>query len=842
MKRLLLVAIASLLAGIRPLPAEPSYRDDPGPGVARISLIRGDVSVRRGDSGDWVAAAVNAPLVAADAVLTGSGSRAEIQLDRATFLRLAPNTEIRLDELELDRYRVELVQGTVTLSLLRDTRAQVDISTPNVSIRPAGRGLYRISLRPDEVTEITARQGDLEVYGPRGTEWVREGRTMVVRGPASDPEFQLTRAVPRDDWDRWNEERNRQLRRVVSYRYVGPAIYGVEELDLYGRWVYVPPYGWVWAPHVAIAWAPYRYGRWCWIDWFGWTWVSYEPWGWAPYHWGRWFYHPPYGWLWWPGVVHVHYYEPWRPALVAFVGWDSLTGVHFGFGFGFARIGWIPLAPWEPYRPWYRWHRGPDGRRVVYVDNSVNIVNNINIVNVYRNARYRDAITIVDTSDFLRGRVRQLSLDHPESLAQARLVQGILPVVPTRETLRFADRELQPDRLPPSRLEQRPPSPRVQRISFAEQVREIQQVARAAWPAGNPRAAEPPSQVGSRWAVAGGREDPAPSGGRVERGIPPEQPSFPLPRTGDPRLSLRTRDGAVVPRGWRTVDTPEMGSQTGSAAPRETSPARRVVETTGWRRFGEPQATPQSEPSGVASRESQTPANPRAGSRPSRFSTANPTTGDSRDLQGGWRRFGEPLATPNRQGDTAGSANLDEQSRPVIRPSGGSPWRRFDSSERDRVNLEATPPALGPGDLSRPEPRRPATQSRPSGRDERPSRITPGPDPARNPIRLSPPIVAPRRAEPPEERFGRRSDPAWAGEPAWRPRSAPQAAESPRFERRWPTGPMYEPAGPSTAPTHAPSGRTAPSVSPDSSWGAPNRGASPGYSRGHGARSRGGQR
>ena len=33
-----------------------------GQGVARISLIRGDVSTQRGDSGDTAAAALNAPI------------------------------------------------------------------------------------------------------------------------------------------------------------------------------------------------------------------------------------------------------------------------------------------------------------------------------------------------------------------------------------------------------------------------------------------------------------------------------------------------------------------------------------------------------------------------------------------------------------------------------------------------------------------------------------------------------------------------------------------------------------------------------------------------------------
>src|SRR5215469_14671837 len=38
--------------------AEPEPQDQPGAPVARLSLMNGDVSVRRGDSGEWVAAAM----------------------------------------------------------------------------------------------------------------------------------------------------------------------------------------------------------------------------------------------------------------------------------------------------------------------------------------------------------------------------------------------------------------------------------------------------------------------------------------------------------------------------------------------------------------------------------------------------------------------------------------------------------------------------------------------------------------------------------------------------------------------------------------------------------------
>src|SRR5712675_2817119 len=47
-------------------------------GVARISMIHGDVSTQRGDSGDWSAATVNAPVVSGDKVSTADNARAEL--------------------------------------------------------------------------------------------------------------------------------------------------------------------------------------------------------------------------------------------------------------------------------------------------------------------------------------------------------------------------------------------------------------------------------------------------------------------------------------------------------------------------------------------------------------------------------------------------------------------------------------------------------------------------------------------------------------------------------------------------------------------------------------------
>lgn len=503
MKPLLL---ASMMAGlILPVAAQaPQDEDGPGRGVARLSLLNGDVSIRRGDSGDVVAAAPNAPLVVQDRVLTGPSSRAEIQFDWANMIRVGSNAEVRLSELEYRRYQIQIALGTTTFRVLRDSDSQVELSTPGVALRPLRRGVYRVTVHEDGSAEISVRSGEAEIYTPRGTERLTSGRTMLTRGTANDPEFQVVGSLAYDEWDRWNEDRDRALDRSRSYNYVSQDIYGAEELDSAGTWVDVPSYGRVWRPTVVADWAPYRYGRWVWIDFYGWTWVSYDSWGWAPYHYGRWFMEPGYGWCWWPGPARSHYY--WRPALVAFFGWGG-GGARVGVGFG--NVGWVPLAPYEPYHPWYG-SGGGFGNRTTIINNTT-IVNNVNVVNVYRNARGTNGITGVSGDGFGRGgaHMRVSGSD----VNNATLVRGQLPVTPGQESLRMADRPVRMANLPQTSEDRRffstrQPAP-VQRVPFEQQRQRIEQSTRGTFGDGsrvapdfgrgtNPSVGAPPADGGNR--------------------------------------------------------------------------------------------------------------------------------------------------------------------------------------------------------------------------------------------------------------------------------------------------------------------------------------------------------
>jgi hypothetical protein len=402
--------------------------DAPGRAVARISVLSGDASVRHNDAGDWIAAVLNAPLMAGDTLSVTPGATVELQLDSANFARIAGDSEVRIASLDNGHYQFQLSKGMVTYRSLRQSNAGGEVDTPLVAVRPVAQSSVRVEVAPDSSTRITVRHGDAQVYTPKGTEDVHEGNTMVVRGTMDDPEFQVSNAAAPDAWDTWNDQRDTYLLRAQSTGYVSQDVTGAEDLDNYGRWSNDPAYGQVWTPTVPAGWAPYRNGQWVWNDYYGWTWVDYDPWGWAPFHYGSWYLRAGFGWSWFPGPRFGHYW--YHPALVSFFGFG---GAGFGVGFGFGNVGWIALAPFEAFRPWYG-----GGRALAF--NSFGIARGANIAGLYRNARFAGGVTAVTAADFQRGNFRSPVAVGSAQLAQASLVRGGVPMTPTAANRAFTNR------------------------------------------------------------------------------------------------------------------------------------------------------------------------------------------------------------------------------------------------------------------------------------------------------------------------------------------------------------------------------------------------------------------
>ncbi|HEX6285166.1 MAG TPA: DUF6600 domain-containing protein, partial [Pyrinomonadaceae bacterium] len=326
--------------------------------VVRISMITGDVSLKRNGNTDWERARLNYPLVEGDTVATDKEGRMEIQVDARNFVRLAPGTALRIVTLRDEGIALSVLEGTAFVRLVNFDRSRgyFEVDAPRTTMAAEKPGLYRIDAPREGRVRLTVRDGgSARIYSDTSGFSLRDGRSaeLVVEGEnAGDWEFL---AMQTDALDEWVSDRERYLAQRLRYdvEYYDEHVWGAEDLAAYGEWTYTSDFGWIWRPHAAATqayadWAPYRHGHWVWVSPYGWTWVGYEPWGWAPYHYGRWVFHN-HGWAWVPRSKFQRTRSWWRPALVAFVS------LNFSIG---NNICWYPLDYYQrdPHSRRYRRH------------------------------------------------------------------------------------------------------------------------------------------------------------------------------------------------------------------------------------------------------------------------------------------------------------------------------------------------------------------------------------------------------------------------------------------------------------------------------------------------------
>jgi hypothetical protein len=417
--------------------AVPAAADEPAadPGVARMSVIAGEVDVKRADSGDTFTAALNAPVSPGDYLSTPDDSRAEIEFDYGAALRVAPDTQLRFTRLDPQNHQLQLAEGTVDLRVFRGLASHPEVDTPAATIRPTTHGSYRITVTDDGNTLVTVRAGEASVITPVAEQTIGAGSSLLVSGSGDGTQTQLVAVVAYDDFDAFNSDRDAYIARAHDATYVDEGIVGADDLDGYGHWIDAADYGQVWVPNQqAAGWAPYHDGRWVWEPYYGWTWVAAEPWGWAPYHYGNWFYASGTGWCWYPGAYAPASPYVYRPALVAFFSFGG-GGVAGSFAFG--DVGWVPIAPFEPFHPW--WGFGGHGWGYGGSTTIVNAtyITNVNITTVYRNASVAGGAVAVSNANFQHGVFAHPTPITPAQLHDVQPVAGIVPVVPTRHNLAF---------------------------------------------------------------------------------------------------------------------------------------------------------------------------------------------------------------------------------------------------------------------------------------------------------------------------------------------------------------------------------------------------------------------
>lgn len=465
--------------------------DQQGPpqGVARVSLLRGDVSTQRGDSGDWVAITLNTPVMAGDKVSTSPTGSAELQIDNENMLRLSGHTEADITALMENHIQIQIASGLAQYAILKGSEADVELDTPNVGIHPSRESSIRVQVNSANETVVTVRRGEAGISTAQGSTNVAAGQMITIRGGTDNAQYQTADAPALDEWDNWNTQRDRTIQSSPAWNHVDQSYTGANDLDRSGQWSDVPDYGQVWTPNnVDEDWAPYSDGNWVWEPYYGWTWVGNESWGWAPYHYGRWF---RYGgaWRWWPGERGIR--PVWGPAYVSF----------FGFG-GFGSIGWLAIGPCDPFFPWYGrgrfgfgsfgfnefatfrfggdFHRRFPGafeplRRGRFDERFSNFRQAERDPHILRSVNSERA------GEFGRGAVAHTRGISSEEFRNSRFTSGGVPAVPTRESLSATNRAANPGTIRNNQntrffgSNSRQPSQRGSFNSFNEQAGRVQQ-------------------------------------------------------------------------------------------------------------------------------------------------------------------------------------------------------------------------------------------------------------------------------------------------------------------------------------------------------------------------------
>jgi hypothetical protein len=299
--------------------------------VARLSFVDGKAFVQRASDLGYEEAALNMPISEGDRIGTSEG-RVEIHFGKGNYLRLDNDTKVdvlNLPKKDDDIARIRVWSGNmyIVVGSLKKEKG-IELHTADSSFYVLDRGVYRIDVREDRDTEIQVFEGLIEAAGEEGSTLLKAGQRLEVAEGRFTSKPSSFMAVANDGFDKFNESRTAVTQRQLAKGKLPEELSDFEgELEEYGEWTYLAPYGNVWIPNgLDEDWRPYYNGRWTWLPLSGWTWWPYEPWGWSTFHYGRWHWGVDLGWYWIPMNM-------WGPAWVNW-WWDDFY------------FGWAPLSYW----------------------------------------------------------------------------------------------------------------------------------------------------------------------------------------------------------------------------------------------------------------------------------------------------------------------------------------------------------------------------------------------------------------------------------------------------------------------------------------------------------------
>ncbi len=280
--------------------------------MVRLSLVQGDVQIDRNSGDGWEQAIVNMPVISGARIYAAENSKAELEFEDGSNVRLAGPAQISVGELSSTPDGAPL------------NAIQVDSGLIYVNARLHDHGDFRISAysgesfkitKPsrlrftvnDQTASLSMTDGEAIAQNASGNGAIHSGQTYNYILGQPDSAARLENVPPQSE-DSWNQQRENynDQNAAAAAQYPGGEANAPGEADLgyYGNYSDIPGYGESWQPNgVGPDWSPFTYGAWCNYPW-GWTFVSAYPWGWTPFFYGNWFFLNGRGWFWHHGHGH----------------------------------------------------------------------------------------------------------------------------------------------------------------------------------------------------------------------------------------------------------------------------------------------------------------------------------------------------------------------------------------------------------------------------------------------------------------------------------------------------------------------------------------------------------
>jgi len=283
--------------------------------IVRLSYVEGSLQIDR-NTGKYEKAFVNLPIIEGAKLRASSDSRAEVEFEDGSTLRIVPDTTVQFPQLSLEDSgakisSVEILSGTAYINYAgtKDNSLSLVFGREKIALTKSAR--LRLGV-DDKGSAIAVFKGDVQVDTPSGQQALKKNQTLQFDATEND-KVALVKDVDEQPFDAWDKQQEQYHQRYGANSYSNSSnnTYGVADLNYYGNFFSVPGYGMMWQPYfIGAGWDPFMDGAWSFSPGFGFGWVSSYPWGWAPYHSGQWAFLPGYGWAWQPGTVWSPFYAP----------------------------------------------------------------------------------------------------------------------------------------------------------------------------------------------------------------------------------------------------------------------------------------------------------------------------------------------------------------------------------------------------------------------------------------------------------------------------------------------------------------------------------------------------